>query len=83
MKSGNQFQFPQIWKLARISPIPKNYSPSSEEELRLISIFPALSKIFEKVVVKQIVEFIETNNLLPESMGGFRKDHSTATVLMV
>ena len=75
-------QFPQIWKLARISPIPKNDSPSSEEELRPISILPALSKIFEKVVAKQIVEFIETNNLLPESMGGFRKGHSTATVLM-
>ena len=28
------------------------------------------------------MEFIETNNLLPESMGGFCKGHSTATVLM-
>ena len=74
-------QFPQIWKLARISPIPKNDSPSSEEELRPILILPALS-IFEKVVAKQIVEFIETNNLLSESMGGFRKGHSTATALM-
>ena len=42
-------QLRQIWKLARISPIPKNDPPPPEEELRPISILPALSKILKKM----------------------------------
>ena len=36
--------FPQIWKTARISPIPKILHPEDEEDYRPISILPALSK---------------------------------------
>ena len=41
-------QFPQCWKVARISPIPKSDCPSSVDQLGLIWIFKVLPKVFEK-----------------------------------
>ena len=41
--------FPQTWKTARISPIPKTDSPVSQKDYRPISILPVLSKIFERL----------------------------------
>ena len=74
--------FPQIWKSARISPIPKTDSPVSEKDYRPISILPVLSKIFERLVLKQLTSYIDQQTLLPSSISGFRKCHSTTTVLL-
>ena len=52
-------QFPDIWKLARISPIPKIQLPVELEDYRPVSILPVLSKIYERVVLEQITNFIE------------------------
>ena len=38
-------QFPDIWKLARISPIPKIQLPGELKDNRPVSILPILSKI--------------------------------------
>ena len=43
--------FPGIWKIARISPIPKIVNPSQFKDYRPISILPKLSKIYEKLVL--------------------------------
>lgn len=40
-----------------------------------------LSKIFEKCVCFQLIEYFETNSLLDPSQSGFRKGASTQTVL--
>ncbi len=74
--------FPQIWKTARISPIPKTDSPASEKDYRPISILPVLSKIFERLVLKQLTSYIDQQTLLASSISGFRKCHSTSTVLL-
>jgi hypothetical protein len=74
--------FPEAWKKARISPIPKIDNPKLEEHLRPISILPALSKVFEKLVAAQMTSFCENESVLGATISGFRKGHSTATVLM-
>ncbi len=38
---------------------------------------PALSKIFEKVIFKQLYNFFQEKNLLYNAQYGFRTDHST------
>ena len=38
---------------------------------------PSISKVFEKVVYKQVYEYFQTNELLYKSQYGFRADHST------
>ena len=74
--------FPDLWKQARISPIPKVTNASVESQMRPISILPVLSKVFERLVHQQIVEFIDTHKIFQNSICGFRKGHSTATVLL-
>ena len=46
---------------------------------RPISILPVLSKIYEKVVFKQLYEYLTTHSLLFESQHGFRENFSTET----
>ena len=74
--------FPKSWKKARISPIPKIDHPTKDEHFRPISVLPALSKIFEKLVAKQMTAFCEQESTLKDTLSGFRKGHSTSTVLM-
>jgi hypothetical protein len=74
--------FPKLWKIARFSPIPKVENPTSNDQLRPISILPVLSKVFEKLVAGQMSEFAERAALLPDRISGFRKGHSTTSVLL-
>ena len=47
-------EFPDSWKIAHITPIPKVHSPSSSSEYRPISVLPVLSKLFEKVLYHRV-----------------------------
>ena len=74
--------FLSVWKVGRVSPIPKIDNPTDESHLRPISILPVLSKVPEKLVAQQIVDYIELNQSLKQAISGFRKGHSTTTVLL-
>ena len=43
---------------------------------------PVLSKIYERLVHNQVVEFLENHHLLEDNISGFRKGHSTKSVLL-
>ena len=73
--------FPAAWKMARVSPIPKVDSQINADQYRLIAILLALSKVYERLVLYQILEFIEQNHIFTESMTGYRKGHFTTTFL--
>ena len=71
-------KFPEQFKVAKIIPIPKKSNGKNDvSNYRPISILPALSKLFEAVVEKQIRSYIESNNLLPDYQFGFRSHRST------
>lgn len=72
--------FPTEWKIARISPIPKVKSPSELVDYRPISVLPILSKVYERVILHQLLEYIET--LYKNTQHGFRKSRSTVTCLL-
>ena len=74
--------FPRAWKIARVSPIPKVNSPTVNDQLRAISILPALSKVFEKVIALQMVNYVEHHAVLNDKVTGFRKGHSTITTFL-
>ena len=55
--------FPDRWKLALITPIPKISFPLSEADFRPISILCTLSKIIERLALRQIVAYLTKNSL--------------------
>ena len=76
--------FPDKLKIAIVSPIykGKESDPHEFSNYRPISLLPALSKIFEKVVHKQLYEYVDANNLLNTSQYGFRPNHATEYATM-
>ena len=73
---------PTDWKVSRVCPVPKVNNPTSISEYRPISILPILSKVFERVIFQQITEHIEASFIYDSKQSGFRKGHSTSTVLL-
>ena len=76
---------PSIWKTAKITPVHKSGPVDNPDNYRPISILPALSKIMEKVVYDQLMDYLESNSLLSSYQFGFRAKRSTklATTLFV
>ena len=71
--------FPDALKIAKIIPIFKKDDNELFDNYRPISLLPAISKIFEKIISQQILEYFTKNNLIFSSQHGFRTKHSTET----
>ncbi len=69
--------FPDKLKLARIRPLFKKGDKNAITNYRPISILPSVSKIFERVIHKQLSSYLENNNLLTKTQYGYRNRHST------
>lgn len=69
--------FPDRLKIAKVLPLFKKENPHIFYNYRPISLLPALSKIFEKIVYKQLYDYFLCKKLLYNSQYGFRQDHST------
>ena len=80
--SIQQGHFPDQWKTAKVTPIPKVENPEANSDCQPISIPLVISKVFERIIARQICEFIQKENILKEIMSGFRKSHSTTTILL-
>ena len=63
-------------------PVYKEDIKSDPNNNRPVSILPVVSKIIEKVIFKQLYEYLTDNNLLTVSQHGFRPMHSTLTALL-
>ena len=66
--------FPSILKNANITPVFKKGYRCSKENYRPVIILPVISKVFEKLLCKQITIFID--QLLSKYQCGFRKGFS-------
>ena len=75
--SVNTSVFPSAWKAALVVPIPKSGDLTKVSNYRPISLLPLPGKILEKLIHKQLSEYLEVQSLLIEEQHGFRKDHST------
>lgn len=71
--------FPQCLKTAVVIPIHKSGEIDTPHNYRPIAILPAVSKILEKAVADQLVEHLESNQLLHPQQFGFRQKYSTET----
>uniref|UniRef100_A0A8C1Z289 Reverse transcriptase domain-containing protein n=1 Tax=Cyprinus carpio TaxID=7962 RepID=A0A8C1Z289_CYPCA len=72
--------FPKAWKSAIVTPVFKSGLSTSMNNYRPISILLAISKIAEKWVAEQIVQYLNSSSPSFHAMQfGFRSKHSTET----
>ena len=64
--------FPDCFKIAKVIPLYKKGDKKDPQNYRPISLLSSLSKIFEKIIHKQMMNFCRTNKLLNPRQYGFR-----------
>ena len=69
--------FPSLYKSIKVIPLFKAGCRKSMNNYRPISLLMTTSKIIEKIVNKQILEYFNSNNLFSKYQFGFRNKHST------
>ena len=67
--------FPDELKQSEVIPVYKKLDPLQKENYRPVSLLPHISKVFERVIYKQINNFME--NKISKCVTGFRKSHGT------
>jgi hypothetical protein len=80
LSSGN---LPPVWKRAIISPIYKGGPKTSPNSFRPISLTCICCKILEKIIKRQMLKYLEANQLLHDSQHGFRNSRSCLTNLLL
>lgn len=73
--------YPGDLKIALIRPIYKQGNHMDYANYRPIAILSVINKITEKIVIKQLMTFLDKYKILSERQHGFRKSRSTATAL--
>ena len=76
-QSLNTGIFPENLKSAKVLPLFKKGDSSTMGNYRPISLLPAISKIFERVVFCQLYDYFDREKIFFISQYGFRKRHST------
>ena len=75
-------EFPSCWKIASVVPVPKKGCDSAQpSSYRPISLLPIAGKIFEALINKTLVNFLEAHELLSDMQYGFRHSRSTGDLL--
>ena len=74
--------FPDVLKVAKVLPMFKKGDINSIDNYRPISIIPIFSKIFEIILKKRLVKFLDKNNILNCCQYGYRNKCSTTRALM-
>ena len=77
LKTGN---FTENLKLADTTPVFKKKNPLHEVNHRPISILPSISKVFEKLMQKQISDYV--SNSLSSYLCGYRKGFGSQQALL-
>ena len=72
--------FPKTLKLADITPIFKKLENISVKNYRAVSVLPSISKLFEKIMQKQICTFVE--KYLSPYLCGYRKGYNGQYALL-
>ena len=74
--------YPVPWKHSLTLPTFKSGDPDEITNYRPISLLPIVSKILERIIANQLMQYLENQNLLSNSQHGFRSKLSTETALI-
>ena len=75
--------FPELWKIAHITPIYKRSGPKScKTNYRPISILPTISKVFESIMHDRLLKHCLENNIITEKQAAYLQGDSTVSQLL-
>lgn len=81
-ESINSGIFPSILKHARITPLHKKGKKSLVNNYRPISTLSILSKVFEKLMRKRLLSFLDANGIIHNKQFGFKSNCSTSDAIL-
>ena len=74
--------YPDMWKLANVTPIFKKGNKQLIKNYRPISLLPICGKILEKIIFSRLYTYFQSNNLITKKQSGFRPGDSTTNQLI-
>ena len=72
--------FPEVLNISEVIPLYKKLDPLKKENYRPVSLLPHVSKVFERIIYKQINTYMEDK--LSKYLTGFGKSHGTQHLLV-
>lgn len=73
--------YPEALKTGRVTPIFKADDPNNITNYRPITILSCINILFEKLIAKRMISYIQKYTILSQNQHGFRKNYSTATAV--
>ena len=73
---------PDQWKEANVTPVHKKNDKQIISNYRPISILPILAKVFERIIFKNLYNYLTENNLITANQSGFRPGVSCTNQLL-
>ena len=73
--------FPDLLKIARVTPIFKKGDKHEISNYRPISVLSLINKLFEKIIHKRLYKYPTKCNIIYQYQFGFREGHSTVQAL--
>ena len=70
-------KFPDIWKIANVTPIHKKNDPNDVSNYRPISLLSTIGKVIENLVHEHVFNFFRDNEILTALQSGFVEGDST------
>ena len=80
--SIQQAAFPSLYKKAKVIPLLKKDDPLTPKNYRPVAILCIVSKVIERCIFQQVLDYMTSNNLFHPNHHGFRAHHSTATAMI-
>ena len=75
-------QFPDLWKLARVTPMFKKGEKAEKLNYRPISVLPVIARLFERLVAYQLYQHMTENDYFSPDQSGFLRLHCTVISLL-
>ena len=76
-------RLPTQWKHTYVIPVYKKGDKTDPKNYRPISLTSVICKTMEHIIVSQLMNYLESNNILTENQFGFREHHSCESQLLV
>ena len=74
--------FPDLLKLAKVTPQFKGGDKMEPGNYRPVSVLPIFDKVLEKLMKKRLMEFLNENEVLNDVQFGFRENKSTSMAML-